>query len=233
VDILTLASGSSGNCYRVKSGDAPLLLECGIAFKEIRKGVGFSVSEIAGCLITHSHNDHSRACADMMKAGVNCYMSQATADEIGASGHRVRIIRPMEQLEIGCWTVLPFDAVHDAECLGFLLACGDEKLLYLTDTAYCRYRFKGLTHIMLEANYASDIIRDNVINGEIPIEHHRRVVRNHMSLERAKELLRANDLSKVREIWLIHLSDDNSDAERFVREVQAVTGKPVYVAGNG
>jgi hypothetical protein len=29
----------------------------------------------------------------------------------------------------------------------------------------------------------------------------------------------------------MHLSDGNSDAARFKREVQAATGKPVYVAG--
>lgn len=42
--------------------------------------------------------------------------------------------------------------------------------------------------------------------------------------------LKANDLSKVREIWLLHLSDGNSDAERFKREVMELTGKPVYIA---
>lgn len=51
-----------------------------------------------------------------------------------------------------------------------------------------------------------------------------------MSLETAKEFLRANDLSRVQEIWLLHLSDDNSDAERFKREIQGLTDKPVYVA---
>jgi hypothetical protein len=43
--------------------------------------------------------------------------------------------------------------------------------------------------------------------------------------------MQANDLSKVQEIWLLHLSDGNSDADRFKREIQELTGKPVYVAG--
>ena len=51
-----------------------------------------------------------------------------------------------------------------------------------------------------------------------------------MSLETAKDFLRANDLTAVQEIWLCHLSDGNSDAERFKREIQALTGKPVYIA---
>ena len=37
------------------------------------------------------------------------------------------------------------------------------------------------------------------------------------------------------EIWLLHLSDGNSDAERFKREIMELTGKkePVYIAGGG
>lgn len=51
-----------------------------------------------------------------------------------------------------------------------------------------------------------------------------------MSLETVKGFLAANDLSRVREIWLLHLSDDHSDAERFRREVMELTGKEVHVA---
>jgi hypothetical protein len=51
-----------------------------------------------------------------------------------------------------------------------------------------------------------------------------------MSLERVIETLEVTDLSKVREIHLLHLSDAHSDADRFRREVEAATGKPVHVA---
>ena len=46
-----------------------------------------------------------------------------------------------------------------------------------------------------------------------------------------KELLKANDLSKVQQIWLLHLSDGNSDEKRFKREIQELTGKPTFIAG--
>jgi phosphoribosyl 1,2-cyclic phosphodiesterase len=57
-----------------------------------------------------------------------------------------------------------------------------------------------------------------------------RLLKSHFSLENVKQFLRANDLSRVREIWLLHLSDGNSDAERFKREVMELTGKPTYIA---
>jgi len=235
IAITPLASGSSGNCYRVSDGRTPLLLECGISINDILRNLKFGVSSLAGCLLSHGHSDHSRAVKDLMKFGVDIYLSQGTADEISGLGpwrHRINIIKAKQQFRIGSWTILPFETQHDAaEPLGFLLAnqAGD-KLLYATDTYYIRYRFQGLTHIMVECNYSLDILKRNVEAGAVPKELKSRILKSHFSLENVKEFLRANDLSKVQEIWLIHLSEQNSCEKRFKEEVQKITGKPTYIA---
>jgi phosphoribosyl 1,2-cyclic phosphodiesterase len=59
----------------------------------------------------------------------------------------------------------------------------------------------------------------------------RRLLRSHFSLENVLDFLKANDMSKVQEIHLLHLSDNNSDEVLFRRRVQEATGKPVYIAG--
>lgn len=232
LSILPLASGSRGNCYRVTDGKTPLLLECGIPYKEIQKGLNFRVSDIAGCLISHEHKDHCKAVNDLIKAGIDCYMSGGTAKAIGVSGHRVHIVKAKQQFRIESWTVLPFETEHDtAEPLGFLLAnSAGDKLLFATDTYYIRYRFKGLTHIMVECNFDAEILSNNIEAGKIPKELRKRLLKSHFSLENYKEFIKANDLSQVREIWLLHLSDGNSDAALFKREIQSITGKPVYIA---
>jgi phosphoribosyl 1,2-cyclic phosphodiesterase len=166
-----------------------------------------------------------------MKAGVDCYMSHGTAEALGLSGHRLHILRAGEQTTIGPWTVLPFAAVHDAaEPLGFLVKKGKEKLLFATDTHYLPHRFRGLTHIMIEAGYDADIMRENIAAGLVHPEVGRRVLRNHMSIDTALGILRANDMSRVQEIHLLHLSDHNSDAKAFARAAREVSGRPVYVA---
>ena len=232
IEILPLASGSRGNCYHITDGRTPLLLECGIPFREIQKGLQFRVSGVAGCLVSHEHKDHSKAVQDVMKAGVDCYMSRGTAETLGVSGHRLHIIKARQQFSIGTWTILPFETQHDAaEPLGFLLANQyGEKLLYATDTFYIRYRFKALTHLMLECNYSLDILKANVEAGTVDVSLKNRILKSHMSLETLKGFLKANDLSRVEQIWLLHLSDGNSNAERFEREIMELTGKPVYVA---
>jgi len=232
IEITSFASGSTGNCYRVTDGSSPLLLECGIPFKEIQKGLKFKVSEIAGCLVTHEHKDHCKAISDIMKAGIDCYMSQGTAEALGLSGHRLHIIKAKQQFRIGTWTILPFETQHDAaDPLGFLMANQDgDKMLYATDTYYIRYRFQGLTHIAVECNYSLDILRTNVANGSVEPALKNRILKSHFSLENVKKFLQANDLSKVEAIFLLHLSDNNSDCESFKREIQELAGKPTYIA---
>ena len=232
IEFTPFASGSTGNCYRITDGRTPLLLECGISYKQIQKGCGFRLTEIKACLISHEHQDHCKAVKDLMKAGIDCYMSQGTTEALEISGHRANIIKAKQQFRIGTWTILPFETQHDAaDPLGFLLANQDgEKLLYATDTYFIRYRFQGLTHIMIEANYSLDILKRNAEAGLVPKELKNRLLKSHFSLENVKQFLLANDLSKVEAIFLLHLSNGNSDAERFEREIQELTGKMVFIA---
>ncbi|OPA76766.1 MBL fold metallo-hydrolase [Paenibacillus selenitireducens] len=232
IDIKPLGSSSAGNAYRISDGRTALLLEAGLRYKDIQRELEFRMSEIAGCLITHDHGDHSKAARDVLKAGIDIYTSKGTADVVGLSGHRVNVIKARGEFKIGTWTILPFEIEHDAaEPLGFLLANqSGEKLLFVTDTYYVRYRFTGLTHIMVECNYSIRILNENIAAGRIPSVLKSRLLRSHFGLDHVKEFLQANDLRDVEQIWLLHLSDSNSDAELFKREIMELTGKAVYVA---
>lgn len=232
IEIQALASSSKGNCYRITDGSTPLLLECGIRYKDIQKGLKFRMSDIAGCLITHEHKDHCAAIRDVLKAGINCYMSKGTAGAININHHRIKMIEAKKQFKLGTWTILPFDVQHDvSEPFGYLLANeAGEKLLFATDTYYIHYKFKGLTHIMVECNYSLDILDENIRNGSVPKVQRKRLMKSHFSLEHVKDFLTANDMQQVQEIWLLHLSDSNSDEERFKKEIMELTGKVVHVA---
>ena len=141
-------------------------------------------------------------------------------------------VKALQEVMIGTFAVLPFDVQHDApEPLGFLLTSRrtGEKLLYFTDTYYLTYRSTRLTHIMGESNYSMDIVEQSVRNGYIPPELVPRLIKSHMSLEHFLDILKANDLHEVKQIYLLHLSNNNSDAERFREAVQKLTGTEVYV----
>lgn len=232
INFTPYASGSKANMYIADDGHTKVLIEMGLPIKKIKKVLGFGLSGIAGACLSHAHKDHSRSAVALMKAAVDIYMSRATAEALGLSGHRLHIVEPMKQFTLGTWTILPFDTRHEVEGpLGFLLANRQrEKLLFATDTFYVPYRVEGLAVIAIECNYALDILRENVAEGVIERGRKNRTMRSHMSLDTVKSFLKANDLSRLQEIHLIHLSDQNSDAERFKREIAELTGKPTYIA---
>lgn len=232
IDIKTIASGSSGNAYLIDDGHSQLLLECGIRFKDIQIALDFKTSNLSGVLISHEHKDHTKGLKDVLRAGIDCYMSKGTAKAEGIDHHRIKVVESKKQFKVGTWTVLPFDVEHDvAEPFGYLVMNEQgEKLLFATDTYYVKYRFTGLTHIMVECNYSMEILNENIDSGRVHGWMKKRLVKSHFSLENVMEFLKANDLSKVQEIHLLHLSDTNSDEKAFKNSVQALTGKTVYVS---
>lgn len=228
MDIKVIASGSSGNSYLIGDGKTRLLLDAGISFKRIQVGCGFKTSGIAVCLVTHRHGDHAMAIPKLLQRGIPVH-SNANVAKLYEG---VQQVTALKEYTVGTLRILPFEVEHDVECYGYQVTSTvtGEKLVYITDSAYVKYTFSGLTHIMIEANYAQDIIIDNARKERIPLYLAERVIETHMSIETLLELLRANDMSKVRQIYLLHLSDGNSDAEDFRRQVQQETGAEVYIA---
>ena len=230
--IRPIASGSTGNCYYISDGQHSLLLDAGIPLRRIMAGCGYGVTRVDGCLVTHAHGDHVKAAKDLARLGVDIYTSQGTIDKAGLEGHRIHPVKALERVSIGGYEVLPFDVEHDApEPLGFLLRSvrTGEKLLYFTDTYYLRYTFKGVTHVMMEANYDPDTMEHNVMTGRIDVQRAKRTIGSHMSIDTAIQTLASFDLSRLQQVFLLHLSNDNSLADEFKRRVQALTGREVYL----
>lgn len=75
----SLASSSAGNAYLVQDGESRLLLECGLPYRRLQQLMGFSTADLAGCLVTHEHKDHSRCFGDLLRNGVRVFASEGTA----------------------------------------------------------------------------------------------------------------------------------------------------------
>lgn len=222
-----MASGSKGNAYVVSDGETKILLECGISWRKLQENTDFGMTDMAACLLTHEHKDHSMAVDHVIRNGVDLYLSPGTATALDLNGHRVHRMPPMEDVRIGTFIVRGFDVEHDCkQPYGYLLRSlkTREVLLFATDTAYIKYRFPGLTHVMIEANY------DYGLMDPYLLSLNKRIMYTHMSLDNLKDWIKANDTRTVRQIYLLHLSDDRSNAEDFKRVVQMLTGAEVYVA---
>lgn len=237
MEIEVLGTGSSGNCYKVKIGKATLLLECGLPYKVIQKKLNFKISEIDACLVTHEHMDHAKAVKDLMKAGVDCYMTKGTAEALGIKGHRLKIFdtwgeRKYKTTHLEDVMIQPFEAVHDVkEPVSYFITTrnDDESLVFVTDTAYLKYKIPECDCLMIECNYVKARLDENVRLGNINTSLRNRIVKNHLSLESLVEALRAASLDRCRKIYLLHLSDGNSDEKLIKRTIQERTGIEVVV----
>lgn len=229
-----IGTGSSGNAYilTLDSGRS-LLLDAGMPYRQILKTVGADWPHLQAALITHEHNDHAAAVGDLTARGMTIYASAGTA---GILCNRIKThwgIVPVQHnqafLAAGA-TVVPFTVQHDAEePLGFTVtdSATGERLVYATDTYYLRYKVPGVHYWVIECNYCEDALT------ETDPAIRRRLLQSHMSLERLKRLLAANDLTQARKIVLVHLSDARSDEARMVREITELTGVETVAARAG
>ena len=229
-----LKSSSKGNGYVLEAKDSALIIEAGVDSRHLKRSLDFNISKVVACLVSHEHKDHSAKAEQYAKNGIRVFASPGTVEALGFKSHNlVPILKAKNR--IGDFEVRPFDVIHDvAEPFGFLIrheACGT--VLFVTDTQYIDARFPNLNQIIIEANYCEDILEADDRNGTISSFLSDRIRRSHMSIQTAMKLLEAQDLSKVRNIVLTHLSDTNSHAIRFREMVRKRFGRKVHIAESG
>lgn len=234
--LTVLNSGSYANGYVLHNEKVALVIECGCPISQLYRTVGFNARKVSGALISHEHGDHSRYTEQYLNASIPCFCSKGTAEGIKLKGQRkLTVCEMMKERAIGEWFFRPFPTQHDCnEPCGFLIYHRETGwILFATDTYYLAYRFPGLSQVMIECNYEAGILSDNVNKGIVKPFVRDRTLASHMSLENCINTLQANSLKKVTNIVLLHLSGDNSDAEKFKNSVKMATAKRVFIANKG
>lgn len=232
-----LGSSSRGNCYLLTDSDGKtLIVEVGVSIADIKRALHFDISGVIGCLITHRHKDHSKSLKDVLTWGVPVL---ALSDVFDSADIKNRVfckeVEPMRGYIVGNFKVLVLPASHDVPCVGFIIEHPEMgKLLFVTDTMMVEWKLPKLDHIMIEANYSDDILRENISNGSVPGVLRSRLLHSHLELGTLKEVLRINDISNVKELILMHLSGTNSGGDmELIHEIEKSSGKPIYIAKSG
>jgi len=231
MQVRPIASGSTGNAYIVSDGKTTLLLDAGVAVKTIQKALKYRAHEVEGVFITHRHYDHARSAEDFVRFAIDVYGPQDTIESCGLmQNHRAHVLKNLQEIRIGTMAVKAFEVKHDVPCFGYMITVPEqnERLVYITDAQYCRYRFPHVTHWILEANFSEEQARQNVADGTITQGYKNRIWQTHMSIENTRKLLLANDTSYTKQIYLAHMSDKNAREQEFIRTIQEATGAEVY-----
>lgn len=242
IQVTTFGSGSAGNSYLIDDGFSQLILEAGVPLKTIQTKMKHDLSKVAGILVTHEHRDHCKYIKSLVDAtSADIYATNGTINALfddqvlklkQLNKYRFKSINYKDTIKIGTWYVTPFETKHDvAEPCGFLIdnTAGD-RLVFITDSYYVKYKFPNVTHMMIEANYSEEIIESKLSGDRFSKKLKTRIKGSHFDLANTIEFVKINKGQRLQEIHLIHLSDSNSDAKQFKTEVQKVAGVPVYIA---
>ncbi len=213
MEIITLGSGSSGNCTIIKSMGHIIMIDIGITKKALFEKlaeINVNLEEVEAVFFTHDHVDHIRN-VDLIPIEKR-YSGLGTVDLLGAS----HFMNPYVSIEISGFKITAFPLSHDAtNALGYIIESDDEKLVYLTDTGYINRKiFKYLENAdiyLFESNYDVEML----MNSKRPSFLIQRIFgdKGHLSNEQAGMYLAKLIGEKTREIMLIHLSQDTNTPE--------------------
>lgn len=214
--LIVCGTGSSGNTYLLTSETETLVLDCGMPFLEVKKALDFNISNICGAVVSHCHFDHAKYIHEYETAGIPVW--KPYEDE-----------NLRQSTCLGGFRIHSFDVVHNVPCVGYLVEHKDlGKMLYATDTAYLKYRFKDLDTILIEANWGSKYVHKEEAKYMHTLQHH-------MSIDTCLDAIRANTNVRLSHIILCHLSNGNSHAEAFLEAAKAIAppGCTVNIAESG
>jgi phosphoribosyl 1,2-cyclic phosphodiesterase len=233
MQLKVIGSSSKGNAYVLDGTQESLVIEAGIKLIEVKRAIGYNLPKVAGCIISHAHNDHAGYALEYANAGIKVLALQATLEAKGIQ-RNCMAVEQGKGYRAGGFTVYPFMLKHDVPCCGYVV-CHEEcgKLVFFTDTYACQHSFNGVNHYLIEANYSDERLEENIAAGRVPSVLRNRLLTSHMEIGNTIAFLRRNPLQGVRNIILVHLSDGNSDEAQFVERCVAATGKRVYAAKAG
>ncbi|MCR5112706.1 MAG: hypothetical protein K6A63_02080 [Acholeplasmatales bacterium] len=203
VQIKCLATGSTGNCYILKSCNQTFILDAGCKWDKIVANV--NLNEVDMAYISHEHKDHSLNYKELAFRGVKCFDGINTQDFVKNENLRAK------QGQYSLYRV----PIHHGKTNNCALIIENESdcILYATDFNLCEYdlsEFK-FTHILVECNYLESMVGqiDKDSNDYFKVK---RQINTHMGLEGLKIFLDSLDLSKCQEIDLIHMSQGYGDS---------------------
>ncbi len=246
--IVSLASGSSGNCTLIVSEQARLLIDAGIPKRQILQRlerVLGPLPRIDAILVTHEHTDHIVGLGRAARA-LHCpiYASEGTApfvEPLLTGSEKLITFKVEESFHIRDLSIEPFRTPHDAaDPCGFLIeeeslfAGINKRIAVATDlgsvTDEIRERLLPCDLVMLEANHDIEML----LNGWYPQDLKQRILSDvgHLSNDAAGETLGyLSRKGRLRTAVLMHLSKNNNRPALALQTVQEhLDGAEVAVA---
>ena len=242
--LLSIASGSSGNCIYVGNEDTHILIDAGISGKRIEEGlntIGLTTRDMDAVFVTHEHIDHIGGLGVIArKYGLPIYGTQGTLDEIRRTKSVGKIEEDLyrsfhkkDRIQVKEFLIEPVSVSHDAaDPVAYRVTDGKKKIGVVTDLGYYDEgiveHLQGMDAILLEANHDVHMLQ----TGSYPYPLKQRILGNsgHLSNENAGRLLCRLLHDNLSDILLGHLSNENNLPELAFEAVrlEIIMGDTTY-----
>lgn len=217
--ITSLNSGSNGNCYYVGNEREAVLIDAGIACRQIEQRLdrlGLSLSTVKAVFVSHEHSDHIRGIAGLArKYQLPVYVTPKTRHRLRLPDHKFPIL-PLsghEPVWVGELRVQAFLKFHDAaDPHSFVVSHRDTNVGVFTDIGQpcppLTHHFSQCHAAFLEANYDEQLLE----NGSYPLFLKQRIRggHGHLSNQQALTLFRTHRPAFMSHVILAHLSKHNN-----------------------
>ena len=238
IDIL--ASGSSGNCIAVRSGETTILVDVGIAKTKIEKHlleVGIRADQVNAIFITHAHCDHIKGLPLANKYRIPVYASESEWKSIkGVDEDLINAVKANVTIAAYPFVIIPFGVHHDAfEPMGYTLTEVEtrKKAVICLDTGHVDDEMlrtmKDSDIYIIEANHEPNMVDVS----DYPNSVKARIVSHigHLSNEQTAEALKRLVKGKGERIYLTHLSRKNNLPALAEMTVKRALKQNGFVAG--
>ena len=242
---LSLASGSSGNCYFVGNAHHGILIDAGIGIRNIKKRLkehGYGLENILGVFITHDHFDHIRAAGTLgEKYHLPIYSTEKILGGINQNyGITEKLYTCKRSIEMGTTIVIAdfaissFPISHDAtESLGYTIEYNNLRFTLATDLGYicenAAAHIRQANYLVIESNFDSEMLQ----NSRYPLFLRERIAgeKGHLCNDETAIFLAENYQNHLQYIYLCHLSRNNNTPEKAFEKVKTALAEKGIVVG--
>jgi len=233
--ICSLASGSNGNCYLVKSNTTAILVDAGISAKKTALGLENcqrKLEDISGILLTHEHSDHTLGIPTLLKYdNIKLYVNRRTFTLLGVDSFKEKAVffETGDSFSIGDINISSFRNSHDAaDPTGFRFEKDGSVITLVTDTGFVTEEaiknMEDANLLVLESNHDENILKV----GKYPWFLKQRILgeKGHLSNDAAAaallRILIGKEEIKLKTVLLAHLSAENNFPEMALTTVSNI-----------
>ena len=164
--------------------------------------------------------------------GIDVYALPETLSALNVSEHhRAKAIEVGKSIDVNTFKILPVPMHHDCPCVGYMVYSTktNERLFFATDTYKITVNPQEVDYIIIEINYQKEIVNNLVNEGIMDAGVRARLLFSHFELSKALSWLNKIDKSRLKRIYVAHLSSGHSNESEIKRAVISETGVPTVI----